>query len=140
MPVAELWDPCTIPSDALVGAGVDPEVIGSGQYGSSDNEWKYCTFHQDWFLLSVLSTTNSLEKVREDPRNEQLSDARVGNRDAIVYLESTSSFQPSCFVSLAVEQGAVAVRISVAANARTSGDQCAEATRLADDLIEHLPN
>ncbi|KQU03927.1 hypothetical protein ASG56_10845 [Rhodococcus sp. Leaf7] len=138
-PVAELWDPCTIPSEAIEAAGVDPTVVDVRSVGLEDNKWRYCTFRQDWFYLTVLSTGNSLDEIRSSQNARQIVDWPIEGRTAISYFEENATTGLSCFTSFEVAQGAVEFEVSRAGDARSTGDACELSRSIADALNHAVP-
>ncbi|MGB3772111.1 MAG: DUF3558 family protein [Rhodococcus sp. (in: high G+C Gram-positive bacteria)] len=139
MPVAELWDPCTIPSDALVGAGVDPEVIESRPITEGVYEWKTCTYKKDWFYLTVYSTTRSLDELRAGSRVSRLSEVPVGSRTGIMYTDSTQPLGTNCYSSIASKSGAVEFEVQKSANNELQGDTCSLSVSFATSLEKFVP-
>ncbi|WP_197027741.1 DUF3558 family protein [Rhodococcus sp. UNC23MFCrub1.1] len=138
-PVAELWDPCTIPSDAIAAAGVNPEYIDSGRFDQDNNEWRYCSFRQDWFVLTVFSTANPLQEISDAVQADNPVEASVNGREALRYTEFAGTLDESCFVSISTTWGSVEFEISEAGTEARTEPLCDVATRYAERLEANSP-
>ncbi|MBP1118360.1 hypothetical protein JOE30_004157 [Rhodococcus sp. PvP016] len=138
-PVAELWDPCTIPSDALTEAGVNPEIVDSGQVDQGNDEWRFCSFRQDWFVLTISSTTNAVSEFRGDSRSVNAEDIDVGGRPALSFQQLPGTLDEACHIAYASTAGAIEFAVRNAGDPSTVGDYCAEATRISGALESATP-
>jgi hypothetical protein len=138
-PVAELWDPCTIPSEAIAAAGVNPTVIDSGGFDQDDNQWRYCSYRQDWFVLSIFSTTNSLKEIQDNAKSDSGMSTMINDRTAFSYSELPGTIDESCFVSLATSSGAIEFEVSEAGTEPRAEPLCGVAVRSAERLERATP-
>lgn len=138
-PVAELWDPCTIPSEALVAAGVDPTVIDSGEFTQPDNEWKYCSYHQDWFVLTNSATKHPFDDLVDNPRAENVRPFTIGPREGAIYSELMDTTDEGCHVAFPSGSGAFDLAIRRLGGPGMEGDLCAEATRVSMLIEPAIP-
>ncbi|MBY6685257.1 DUF3558 family protein [Rhodococcus sp. BP-149] len=138
-PVAELWDPCTIPSDAVAGAGVNAAVIDSRRVSPDSAEASFCTFRQDWFYLTIYSTRATLDDIRSSARAMSVSDTLIANRVGLMYRDATQESLDVCYASVAASFGAVEFEIAQASNSPSLGDTCGIALDVADQLTGSVP-
>ncbi|MGB3772108.1 MAG: DUF3558 family protein [Rhodococcus sp. (in: high G+C Gram-positive bacteria)] len=138
-PVAELWDPCTIPSEALVAAGVDPTVIDTGELTQLGNEWKFCIYRQDWYFVTAYATNNSISDIRANPRAERMTTTTVGRRDGVLYVDYSMRPEGTCHVAFGSGKGAFDLAVSRALDSTVQGDLCVEAQRIAGSLELEIP-
>ncbi|MBY6682815.1 DUF3558 family protein [Rhodococcus sp. BP-316] len=138
-PVAELWDPCTIPSDAVAAAGVNAEIVDSGQFDQDGSQWKYCSFRQDSFFVSMLSTDTSIAEVAANPRATNVLPVQAGDREALSYTELGSEAGKSCFLAFTTHGGSAIIRVRAAADAADFDNPCTRAVDLSDVLEPYFP-
>lgn len=139
-PVAELWDPCTIPSETIAAAGVDPTIIDSGQLRQQDNEWLYCSFRQDWFVVTVSSTTNSVSEFRADVRSLNVRDTDAVGRPALTFQQLVGTSDEACHVAFTSGDGAIDFAVRKSGDQATVGNYCAEAVRITRALESATPS
>ncbi len=140
-PVAELWDPCSLPAEVLEGAGVESGVVDStDRVLEPSGRWRTCTFRGlNSVRWTVFSTDTSYTSVRSNPRAREPRDTRFGNRDAVIYKGPTDAVLAECFVALPTSRGAIEVKI-----ADTDGDAewpqlCGQAESAVRALLPYLP-
>ena len=104
------FDPCTLPDQALVAAGVDPATEDPDFFGVRMQGWNLCKWSDGWYFLGVAATTIPIEAVRENPRNTAITPVSVGTRDAFSYREATPDNYEYCDVAFQSTDGAVIVR------------------------------
>lgn len=138
-PVAELWDPCSLPTEALEGAGVEPGVVDSDTIDNQQFEWRFCTFENDRAFLTIFSTTTSYDAVASDPRS--VNAAAIDNLSvpAIQFEIPELSSTPSCYVTVQRDFGAVQFNVSERSTAPSTGEACSTARAVAGALIGAIP-
>ncbi|HEY5857464.1 MAG TPA: DUF3558 domain-containing protein [Aldersonia sp.] len=133
------FDPCTLPDQALVAAGVDPATQDAGVFGVQMQGWEVCGWTGDWFFLDVFSTTRGIEDVRGNPRNTDFAPVAVGSRDAFTYREVTDEERGTCDVAFGTENQSILVRVATKGSRETLEDPCIVAVRSANILDPNLP-
>lgn len=138
---ADLWDPCTIPADALARTGVDPATAERDVAGVKQEGWKICAWRGRGYFLSIYSTNYSLDDVRKNPRNTAFGPATVGGREGVTYHETSDSKLRDCDIALGVPQGAVLISVVTSALLdQPTEDPCVTVLRHATDLEPLLPS
>ncbi|MBY6366584.1 DUF3558 family protein [Rhodococcoides corynebacterioides] len=111
-PVAELWDPCSLPTDVLLDAGADPEPLNATTQRQGENEWKFCTFKLERAMLTVFATTTPFDDVAADARATERQPTSIAGEPAIQFLLPEIYRTPSCFVSAGRPYGTVQYVVS----------------------------
>ncbi len=138
-PVAELWDPCSLPAEVLEGAGVEPGVVEPRRIETDSETWVYCSYRAEWALMSVISTTTSFDVVANDGRATERRDVTIGNAPAVVYSIPGSSTLPSCYVTAPRESGSIQIRVTESGVRTPTTDVCVEALSVAELLLPAIP-
>ncbi|MBY6676608.1 DUF3558 family protein [Rhodococcus sp. BP-332] len=139
-PVAELWDPCTIPSDALRKAGVTPEALASGTVDHNDNDWLYCSYRQGDHVLSISSTHTSMDTIASNTRASGLTSEEVSGRGALVYSELVGTSDETCYVTYGTTFGAIEFAVNTTGTDEgTATDLCDSARHFAGTFEELTP-
>ncbi|MDV7195993.1 DUF3558 family protein [Rhodococcus kroppenstedtii] len=137
-PVAELWDPCSIPSNALVGAGIDPAPLGSDKNpASTAAEAAFCTYATDSFDLTVYSFRAPMD-ARSTPE-EAREEIEVGGRGAIRFDRPITPTWVSCIVGIDARSSSVELEARPDIVTPSNEDPCSVATKLTELLLPHLP-
>lgn len=138
-PVAELWDPCSLPAEVLEGVGVEPGVVNSNRQDSQGDEWRFCTFDADWAFLTVFATTASYALVSTDSRATNRVPVTVDGRPAVEFEIPEVSSAPSCFVALERRFGATQFRVTSKSTEPPPVGVCDVVREYADVLIRFVP-
>lgn len=136
---AALWDPCTIPDDALQRTGVDPATEERDIAGVKQEGWKICGWKGPWYFLEIFSTNYTLDDVKRNPRNTEVRDVTVGPRQGVMYHETSDKKLVMCDIAFGLEQGALLVRADTFGSESPREDPCVVVTRHAGDLQANLP-
>ncbi len=137
---ADLWDPCTIPADALTRTGVDPATASRDIAGVKQEGWKICGWEGAWYYFSYLSTNYTMDDVKRNPRNTDFKEVAVGPRHGVMYRETSDSKRDMCDVAIPVAQGAVLASVQTfATEDRPREDPCVVVMKHAVDLEPNLP-
>lgn len=138
---ADLWDPCTIPADALTRTGLDPATASRDIAGVKQEGWKICGWKATWYYISVFSTNYTLDDVKRNPRNTEFTNVFVGPRAAVLYREKSDTKRSDCDVAFGIAQGAVLVNMQTFGSVDTPRDDpCAVVMRYAVDLEPNMPS
>ncbi|MBY6350871.1 DUF3558 domain-containing protein [Rhodococcoides corynebacterioides] len=137
-PVAELWDPCSIPAEALVGAGVNPTRLGSETNSANGvAEASFCSYATDSFQLTVYSFRSPIE-ARSSPA-EVRDEIDIGDRRATRFSRSITPTWVSCIVGFNARSSSVELEARPDVNAPSDENSCSVATELAQSLLPQLP-
>ncbi|MFC7959607.1 DUF3558 family protein [Rhodococcoides kroppenstedtii] len=137
-PVAELWDPCSLPADVLLSVEVEPEPRNATTQQQGDYQWKFCTFELEQSLLTVFSTTTPFDDVAADVRATERQPIFVAGEPAVQFLVPEISPIPSCFVSTGRSFGTVQFRVTErSVGTFPISEICASARLLADALADN---
>ncbi len=137
-PVAELWDPCSLPAEVLEGVGVEPEPQNATTQQQGDYQWKFCTFELDQWLLTVFSTTTPFDDVAADVRATERQPISIAGEPAVQFLIPEISPIPSCFVSTGRSFGTVQFRLTERSRGTFPiSEICDKARLLADALADN---
>lgn len=141
-PVAqpELWDPCSIPSEAIAAAGVDPTILTNEPIGEPDPNWALCVYRHGWFFLNVQMTTLSYLDVVSGNGVQPIGPVQIDSRAATSYRNDADILGRRCNVATPYEHGTVIVSVATAGAAEPKEDPCVRTTEIAKNLGPHLPD
>ncbi len=107
---AALFDPCTLPDDALHSIGVDPETESPDFMGVQSEGWEVCGWEADWFYITVFVTDATVEEFRARPRTTDFRSVDLGNREASTFRSTADSQRGLCDLVYASSRGTVLIR------------------------------
>lgn len=134
------FDPCTLPDQALVAAGVDPATEDPDFFGVRKQGWNLCKWSDRWYFLGVAATNIPIQAVRENPRNTAITPVSVGTRDAFTYREATPDNYEYCDVAYQSSDGSIIIRADMKHSAEEQTDPCAIAISSAQALDPFIPH
>lgn len=143
-----LWDPCTqIGDDVLQQVGVDPTTQDNTISGVEDVEgWKHCSWKNKasrWdYTLGVWSTTHTIEEIKDDPNNIDLSDASSAGRSASQFRKAHDSHDEACYLAVPAEAQTIEISAYKTFTTVAPSDErspCEIATEAAGVLAPTLP-
>ncbi|HEY5857465.1 MAG TPA: DUF3558 family protein [Aldersonia sp.] len=134
------FDPCLLPDEALVAAGVDPSTQDPDFFGVRMRGWNLCKWSNSWHFLGVAATKVPIEAVRENPRNTAITPVSVGTRDAFTYREATPDRHEYCDVAYRSTDGSVIIRTSMKNSEEEHTDPCGVAISSAQALDSFIPD
>ncbi|WP_238841310.1 DUF3558 domain-containing protein [Prescottella equi] len=135
-----VFSPCDdIPDQVLVELGLDPATESRDILGVSQPGWKLCRWDGKGYILTVFSTTRSLEEVRENSRNTDFREQFVGGREAFSYHERADTRQASCDVAVKSRDGAAIVRVTLSVVDPAAADRCQLAVDSMNTLESGIP-
>ncbi|MGN7133715.1 DUF3558 family protein [Rhodococcoides corynebacterioides] len=139
--MAELWDPCSLPAEALEGVGVDSRAFNVRNETSPDGfAWRLCSHNtRDELVLTVFSTNTPSEEIRTGSNVIEANDVVVGQRRAFTHRRSGGSGLAECFVTLPTAFGTVELKLLDANPVVDIERLCAETQSMSSALDEHLP-
>ncbi len=137
-PVAELWDPCSIPTATLFGAGIDPAPLSSEtNLAGGIADAAFCSYATGSFELTVYSFRSRLE-ARLSPAEER-DEIDVGGRRATRFNRSITPTWVSCIVGFDAPSSSVELEARPDLNTPSDENPCSVATKLANLLLPQLP-
>ncbi|MFB7874969.1 DUF3558 domain-containing protein [Nocardia sp. NPDC056064] len=138
----EVYNPCTeLSADVLRATGVDPaskRTVTDPPSGPAS--WRVCSWYPegDAYVLTVLSSSHTLDETRAKDTVTDLREATVNGRTGLVFREK--SLPTGCYVAFEAEQGMFEVFVDWLMSDQQDSDTCAMANKHATDLEPHLPN
>ncbi|WP_068161065.1 DUF3558 family protein [Rhodococcus phenolicus] len=141
---AALFDPCTLPDDALHSIGVDPETESPDFMGVQSEGWEVCGWEADWFYITVFVTDATVEEFRARPRTTDFRSVDLGNREASTFRSTADSQRGLCDLVYASSRGTVLIRAGAQGTELMRGDgmredPCALVLRAATTLDPYIP-
>ncbi|MFW0874251.1 DUF3558 family protein [Rhodococcoides corynebacterioides] len=139
--MAELWDPCSLPAEALEGVGVEPGVVDStDEVLEPSARWRTCSFRgSNSVRWTIYSTDTSYADVRTSPSAREPRDTNIGDRDAVIYKGPADPVLAECFVALPTSTGAVELKIADTDGEADWLELCTRAESTARALLPYLP-
>lgn len=136
-----LFDPCSIPDEALGELGLDAATEESGIGGVRMVEFDICSWDGSWFNLSVWSTYLSLEVVKGNRNIFDVRDAAIPGREAASFRQNYDRDDSACMVAMGAGQGSLMVRIDAVdgVSRPRPGPLCDFAVEEALTLLPYLP-
>ncbi|MFH5210537.1 DUF3558 family protein [Antrihabitans sp. NCIMB 15449] len=138
-PVA-LFNPCDIPDDALIAAGVNPRTEESGVGGVGFEGWELCGWEATagWYFLTVFSTDHAYTKVKLNRALTNFVDATAGTRTGST--SSTSgNIADTCNFAFPAEQGSIMIGVVAKYKVPRPEEPCTTALTKAAELDTYLP-
>lgn len=106
-----VFDPCSIPDDALSQLGVDVSTKKSGILDVRMVDFDICSWNGTWFKVGVWSTYLSLDAVKGNTNNLDVRDVAIPGREAAIFRQAGNMDDTVCMVAIGAEQGALMLRI-----------------------------
>ncbi|WP_420752090.1 DUF3558 family protein [Rhodococcus sp. O3] len=135
-----LFDPCTLPDEALHAIGVDPATESPDFMGVQSEGWEVCDWEADWYYISVFTTDVTVEEFRERPRTADFRAVDVGGRNAHTFRSTAESQRGLCDLVYPTAQGTVLIRVDTKADEQIREDPCTVVLRAAITLDTHIPD
>lgn len=143
--ITEQFDPCSIPDEAIVATGLDPEEkqVGWGE-GISVHEWTLCTWSgpagDAWYYFSILfSLQYSFDDARRNPDYSDIEDVDIGSRKAIRFRYNGVDQGDGCDAAIDTEEGLVQLSVYTMGGLTPHSDPCPLLLRHAADLESYFP-
>ncbi|MBH0118368.1 DUF3558 family protein [Rhodococcus sp. CX] len=139
-----LFDPCTLPDEALHAIGVDPATESPDFMGVQSEGWEVCGWEADWFYVTVFTSDVTVEEFRTRPRTTDFRPVEVGNREAWTFRSTADSQRGLCDLVYPSSQGTVLIRAGAQGTELMSKDgmredPCVIAVRAATTLDPYVP-
>ncbi|MFD4182469.1 DUF3558 family protein [Rhodococcus sp. NPDC058514] len=133
------FDPCTIPDEALLAVGVDPATEDADVFGVQATGWELCKWTGAQQALVVFSSLRSIDEIKSNPRNAELTSVGIGTRDAVTYRETSDTHRENCDVAFGIDGGSIMVRIMTKDTRYVLPNPCEMAVSTATTLDPYLP-
>ncbi|QNG19313.1 DUF3558 domain-containing protein [Rhodococcus triatomae] len=134
-----LFDPCSIPDDALAAAGLDPATEDAGFFGVQRTGWEVCGWTGSWFFIDVLSTSHTFDDVKNNPANTDLAPVDLPGREAVSFRHVSDDDAEVCDVAFPSSSGTITVRSYKKGSEAAEESLCELALDYAHTFDEHLP-
>ncbi len=137
---SELFDPCTLPHDALHAIGVDPGSASQDFFGVQAEGWDACTWKAEWYFVTVTATSDvTVEEFRARPRTTDFHAVELGNREAYTFRSTYESQLGLCDLVYSSSQGTLMLRANTQAGMPMHEDPCSVVIRTAATLDPYIP-
>ncbi|MEV6323103.1 DUF3558 domain-containing protein [Nocardia sp. NPDC051787] len=136
---AALYNPCTIPDDAIRAAGVDPASQESGIGGVPQSGWEICAWKGDQYAITVYSSARSIDDYRGKPGNVEFQNVTIARRAGEQFRVAGGSKDLKCDVVFTTAQGSVQIALVNLPGVDGLPDPCKSLPAVAAQLIPHLP-
>ncbi|WP_088943551.1 DUF3558 domain-containing protein [Rhodococcus sp. 1168] len=143
--LAEQFEPCSIPDDAIAATGLNPEAKLTG-WGErlSVKAWTACGWEgpgtNSWYHFSVLfSIQFTLEDVRRNPQFQDFEDVSLGGRPALEFELAYMDPSEGCGTSFDTVEGVVMFTLATLGTASPQGDPCELIRRHTVELSQYFP-
>ena len=135
----ELFNPCTLPDDALRTVNVDPATAAADFLGVQSEGWELCSWRSDWYFLSIFTTDTTIEELRARPKNTDFRTVQVGVRDSVTFRSIYESEADQCDLTYPSAAGTVIIRVSTRGTKEQLEDPCDVSVRTARVLDSYIP-
>lgn len=132
----QLWDPCSLPDEAVAATGVTTDTKNTNPVGGPTSAFRGCGWKSDTYALAVFSTTHTMDEVRSNTSFQNLHNVDVPGRSAVSYTEGSWG---SCRVDFPTSKGVVEILVDKSLTSSSGVDVCATALRSADLLNNSIP-
>ncbi|NEW49947.1 DUF3558 domain-containing protein [Nocardia cyriacigeorgica] len=134
-----------LPDAALTAAGLDPStelVITDPPSGPSS--WRVCAWDpagmsQVTYVVELYSTSYTLADSRNNEDMTDFTDAEIGGREGITFMEKSDTEKGRCRAAIAAEQGSFIVSTAWLETGEKPTDLCGLAVQYLSDLEPALP-
>ncbi|WP_169811013.1 DUF3558 domain-containing protein [Nocardia amamiensis] len=139
---ADLYDPCTLPADAITAAGADPASKDDNPFLVARDSWKGCAWRSSWYFLDVYSTNHSVAEFKSNDIFHDFRDAQLGSRKAMTFNQRVDNAAASnCGVVFGTSRGTIQLMVRrFASEQGRPDDLCALALRSANALNGSIPS
>ncbi|MEU2034941.1 DUF3558 domain-containing protein [Nocardia amamiensis] len=136
---AELYDPCTLPSDAISAAGANPATKDDNPFLTPREGWKGCSWKANGFTLAVFATTHPIAEFRSNSLFHDFKDVDVSGRKAVSYLVGNKTPPDECDVTFETSRGVVQINAGRWIDSKSAVDVCSIAIQSASALSRWIP-
>ncbi|WP_186629442.1 DUF3558 domain-containing protein [Rhodococcus sp. BP22] len=142
--LAEQFDPCSIPDDAIAATGLNPETESGWLEGMSVKAWTNCGWEgpakSSWYRFDVLfSIQFTLDEVRHNTAFRDFKEIRLSSRPAVEYRFEGRPSEESCGTSFDTAEGVAMISVDVLGTAPPQGDPCELVRRHTIELQQYFP-
>ncbi|WP_081706303.1 DUF3558 domain-containing protein [Nocardia sp. CNY236] len=139
---AGLYDPCTLPDDAIVALGADPATKNDNPFRVPRAGWKGCAWIAGWHGLAVFATDYPISEFMANHTFRDFTDVDISGRKAMTFYQGVENSPPdNCIVVFDTPRGVVQLRIDDLARDRDKGadELCAVAVSSTESLNSLFP-
>ncbi|WP_280508561.1 DUF3558 domain-containing protein [Nocardia flavorosea] len=139
----EVYNPCSeLPDQVVAEVGLNPaskDIVTDAPEG--ETSWRVCAWltPDDLILVSVLSTSHTLDEARANKNLVHKVETTVGSRPALRSNDKTEIDGKSCYTSFAAEQGMFEIKATWFEEDGWTRDICEISGEFASALEPHLP-
>ncbi|MDJ0362714.1 DUF3558 domain-containing protein [Rhodococcus sp. H29-C3] len=142
--LAEQFEPCSIPDDAIAATGLNPKTGSGWLEGISVKAWTACGWDgptiNSWYRFSVLfSIQFTLDEVRQNPAFQDFQDISLGGRPALEFGLEDMPIDEGCGTSFDTTEGVVMFTLRTFGTASPPGDPCELIRRHTAELSQYFP-
>jgi len=143
---SELFDPCTIPDDALRSVDVDPATAEPDFVGVQFTDWEACSWEAGRYYLTIAATAEvTVEEFRGRYSSADVRPVAIGTREAYTFRSTYESQRGLCDLVYPSSRGTLLFRTDTKATEllREEGlreDPCTVVLRTANALDHYIPD
>ncbi|MGQ4616494.1 DUF3558 family protein [Nocardia sp. R7R-8] len=136
---ADLYDPCTLPADAITAAGANPATKDDNPFLVARDAWKGCSWRANGYHLAVFNTTHTLADFRSNELFHNFRDIQLPQRRAVAYTIGDKTPPDSCDVTFETSSGTFQINASKFIDSKSTDDVCSIALQYAQVLDKWIP-
>lgn len=143
--IAEQFDPCSIPDDAIAATGLDPgkKMAGWGE-GIRVADWTTCGWKgprgDSWYQFDVLfSVVYSMSDVRTNRTYLDVSEVQIGERHGLQFRFEIIEEGVGCDAAFDTKEGIVRLSVRAIGGIAPRSDPCQEVLRHSSELERYFP-
>ncbi|MFC3965783.1 DUF3558 domain-containing protein [Nocardia jiangsuensis] len=134
-----LFDPCTLPDEAIRAAGANPARRDDNPLGTKRTKWTGCSWGADQYALRVFATTISVTEFRENMNFDGFAPIAVPGRDAHSFHETYPSPDDNCSIVYPSPKGTINFYVTYDFGSTVAEEPCSLVLRAATALDPYLP-
>ncbi|WP_169811508.1 DUF3558 domain-containing protein [Nocardia harenae] len=134
-----LFDPCTLPDDAIRAAGANPERRDDKALGTKRTNWTGCSWGADQYALRVLATTRGIDEFRDNANFGGFGPITIPGRDAYSFHEKVPTPDDNCSIVYPTPRGTIDFYVTYNLSTTVAEEPCTLALRAATALDPYLP-
>lgn len=136
-----IFDPCSIPDDALREIGVDPTSERRDIRGVKQPGWSLCGWNEPGFtfFVTIFATGMPIDSIRTNERFTDVIPVDIAGREAFTVRETSDTRNEHCDVVLAAGPDTLMLQASYAKGLPPSESPCPLAIKNAQLLEPSLP-
>ncbi|WP_186629095.1 DUF3558 domain-containing protein [Rhodococcus sp. BP22] len=143
--IAEQFDPCSIPDDAIAATGLDPQIrdIGWGN-DVSQKEWTRCVWQSPdedtrYSFIVLFSVRYTVSDIRLNTSFSDFMNLTFGAREGVQHHYRNYTPLERCGISFDTIDGVAEVSVNNEGPQASAVDPCEVAVRLVTELEKYFP-